>query len=67
MTTGFGMKPSVGGKYSLILASTLGRRVTLAEVKSPGLAPVEVIEVTAIYYGGSLPAAECDRSQGSNG
>jgi hypothetical protein len=37
------------------------------EVKSPGLGPVEVMEVTAIYYGGSLPAAECDRSQGSNG
>jgi len=57
LTTGFGIKPWVRGKYSLILALTPGRRVPPAEVKSPGLGPVEVMEVTPIYYGGSLTAA----------
>lgn len=43
------LKSWLGGKYPLILGSSLGRRVPAAEVKSPGLGPMQVMEVTPIY------------------
>ncbi|MGL5192682.1 MAG: hypothetical protein ACRC8Y_03615 [Chroococcales cyanobacterium] len=49
----------------MILGSTPGQRVPTAEVKLPGLGPVEVMEVTPIDYGGSLPAATAIAHKGA--